>query len=586
MANQGTSLFAHVHSRSTSGSAVSLDGPWRAIIDPYQTGYLGLTGEPTSKGWFRDFKPRHEADRIEYDFDRSMVLQVPGDWNTQSPELHYYEGTLWYRRKFRVDHPEAGRTFVHFGAVNHACRVYFDGEELAYHQGGFGPFAVELTGRIGPGEHSLIVMVDAQRTPDRVPAMRTDWFNFGGLHRSVSIVRVPETFISSAWLTMDRDGRVVGLIECNSPSAGSATVPSEATITIPELGVQLSVPVGERFTIAEEALGDVERWHPGRPTLYDVTFAIPGDQVTEQVGFRTLEVDGTDIIVNGERVFLKGISLHAEGPSGGSRASGPDDAATLLQWAQDLGANFVRLGHYQHDEAMVLEADRRGLLVWAELPVYWGIDWTNDATLANALEQTNELVVRDRCRPSVALWSIANETLPGEERTAFLRALIDRVRELDDTRLVTAALFTLPGQGIETHIDDPLGPFVDVIGVNQYYGWYYGDRADIPNLTWSSEFNKPIIFSELGAGAKAGHHGSPNEIWTEEFQAAVYDAQIAMISKQPDCAGLSPWILKDFRTPLRVLPGIQDGYNRKGLVSEEGERKLAFETLAAWYRTL
>ena len=416
--------------------------------------------------------------------------------------------------------------------------------------------------------------------------MRTDWFNIGGLHRSVSIVRVPETFISSAWLTMDRDGRVVGLIECNSPSAGSAAAPSEATITIPELGVQLSVPVGERFTIAEEALGDVERWHPGRPTLYDVTFAIPGDQVTEQIGFRTLEVDGTDIIVNGERVFLKGISLHAEGPSGGSRASGPDDAATLLQWAQDLGANFVRLGHYQHDEAMVLEADRRGLLVWAELPVYWGIDWTNEATLANALEQTNELVVRDRCRPSVALWSIANETLPGDERTAFLRALIDRVRELDDTRLVTAALFTLPGQGIETHIDDPLGPFVDVIGVNQYYGWYYGDRADIPNLTWSSEFNKPIIFSELGAGAKAGHHGSPNEIWTEEFQAAVYDAQIAMISKQPDCAGLSPWILKDFRTPLRVLPGIQDGYNRKGLVSEEGERKLAFETLAAWYRTL
>ena len=582
MPNQGTSLVTHVRSRTAAGSVASLDGPWRAIIDPYQTGYIGLTGEPTPRGWFRDFKPRTESDRIEYDFDRSMVLQVPSDWNTQHPELHYYEGTLWYRKKFTVNDPEAGRTFVHFGAVNHTCRVYLDGDELAFHQGGFGPFAVELTGRLSPGEHSLILMVDAMRAPDRVPAMRTDWFNFGGVHRSVSLVRVPDTFITSAWLTMDRDGQVVGQIECDGPNAEAV----EATITIAELGVQLSVPTGQRFTIAEEALGDIERWHPGRPTLYDVTFSIPGDQVTEPVGFRTLEVHGTDIVVNGEPVFLKGISLHAEGPSGGRRASGPDDAATLLQWAQDLGANFVRLGHYQHDEAMVAEADRRGLLVWAELPVYWGIDWTNPDTLGNALEQADELVVRDRCHPSVALWSVANETLPGEDRTNFLRALIDRVRELDDTRLITAALFTLPGQGIETHIDDPLGPFIDVIGVNQYYGWYYGDREDIPHLTWSSDFNKPIIFSELGAGAKAGNHGSPTQIWTEEFQAAVYDAQIAMIANQPDCAGLSPWILKDFRTPVRVLPGIQDGYNRKGLVSEEGERKLAFETLAAWYRTL
>ena len=576
-----------MRSRWSAGSVASLNGPWRAIVDPYQTGYIGLTGEPTPRGWFRDFKPRHAGDRVEYDFDRSMVLQVPGDWNTQRPDLYFYEGTLWYRKKFHANDPETGRTFVHFGAVNHTCRVYFDGEELAYHEGGFGPFAVELTGRIGPGEHSLVVMVDATRTAERVPAMRTDWFNFGGLHRDVSLVRVPETFITSAWLTMDSAGQVVGQVDCDGPDAAGL----EATIRIDELGVNLTVPTGQRFTIAEDTLGDYERWHPGRPRLYEATFSIGTattitDQVTESVGFRTLEVRGTDIVVNGEPVFLKGIALHAEGPSGGSRASGPDDAATLLQWAQDLGANFVRLGHYQHDEAMVLEADRRGMLVWAELPVYWGIDWTNPDTLANALEQTNELVVRDRCRASVGLWSVANETLPGEERTAFIRALIDRVRDLDDTRLVTAALFTLPGQGIETHIDDPLGPFVDVIGVNQYYGWYYGDRADIPHLSWSSDVNKPIIFSELGAGAKAGNHGSPTEIWTEEFQSAVYDAQIAMIANQPDCAGLSPWILKDFRTPLRVLPGIQDGYNRKGLVSEEGERKLAFDTLAAWYRTL
>ncbi|HAI65713.1 MAG TPA: beta-glucuronidase, partial [Acidimicrobiaceae bacterium] len=136
------------------------------------------------------------------------------------------------------------------------------------------------------------------------------------------------------------------------------------------------------------------------------------------------------------------------------------------------------------------------------------------------------------------------------------------------------------------HIEDPLGELIDVIGVNQYYGWYYGERADIASKRWTSEWGKPIIFSELGAGAKRGNHGDDGEIWTEEFQAAVYEAQIEMIAANDDCAGLSPWILKDFRTPMRVLPGIQDGYNRKGLVSEEGEKKLAFDVLRSWYASL
>ena len=182
------------------------------------------------------------------------------------------------------------------------------------------------------------------------------------------------------------------------------------------------------------------------------------------------------------------------------------------------------------------------------------------------------------------LWSAANETLPGDGRNTFITAIVERFRELDPTRLTTAALLTLPTNSPATLIDDPLGEVVDVIGVNEYLGWYYGDRDSIPATTWSSTFNKPIVFSELGAGAKFGHHGSEDEIWTEEFQAAVYKAQLEMINRQSECIGLSPWILKDFRTPLRVLPGIQDGYNRKGLVSEEGERKLAFELLADWYK--
>ncbi len=591
-ATTGTTLLTNLRSRRDAGQVQSLGGTWRAIVDPYNTGYVNILGERNTQGFFRDFKPRHVGDRVEYDFDTSLELTVPGDWNTQHPELHFYEGTIWYRRVFDVDSPaiDGERNYLSFGAVNHTSRIFLDGEELATHVGGFGGFAVEVTGKLSPGSHSLVVMVDNRREADRIPAMRTDWWNFGGITRSVELVTVPVSFVRDAWVTMAPDGAIVGGVAANGDLEG-LTVRVEIGSTTVEEGHPAAADRSYEFVDAGNDLG-LERWQPGAPALHPVTFSLVDgagqviDAVTDNVGFRTVRTEGTQIFLNDAPVFCKGISIHGEGPSGGRRAHGPDDATTLLGWAVELGANFVRLGHYQHDEAMVHEADRLGLMVWGELPVYWGIDFGNDAVLANGLEQADELVVRDRSRASVILWSAANETLPGEDRNRFIASLLDRFREVDPTRLVTAALLTLPSNDPVVHIDDPLGQYVDVIGVNQYLGWYYGDRADIPSVRWTSAFGKPMIFSELGAGAKFGRHGEPEEIWTEEFQAALYDAQIEMISAQTECAGMSPWILKDFRTPMRVLPGIQDGYNRKGLVSEEGEKKLAFETLRSFYATL
>lgn len=568
----------------------SLDGQWRIILDPYDTGYINILGERNRQGYFRDFKPRSPADRVEYDFDQSPSLTVPGDWNTQDPSLLYYEGTVWYRHLFDVEKAETAghRTFLHFGAVNHTCRVFLDGLELGTHVGGFGPFSIEVTGKVGSGKHSLVVQVNNRREQNRIPAMRSDWWNFGGITRSVDLIEVPETFLRDAWVTMAADGRIVGGATIDGPAADRSSVLLEF------IGTDTAVEIIDgRFEIAADEAVSFERWAPGRPVLHPIRWSCTsssheqiGDELHDEVGFRTVRVKGNRIYVNENETFLRGISIHGEGPSGGRRASGHDDAETLLGWAEELGANFVRLAHYQHDEHMVREADRRGLLAWCELPVYWGIAFDDESVLANGLAQADELVVRDRSRASVILWSVANETLPGEDRLRFLGALIDRVRTLDRTRLTTAALLTIPSADPALHIDDPLGELIDVVAVNQYLGWYYGDREDIPAVRFSTDFGKPIVFSELGAGAKYGNHGTEDEIWTEEFQAAVYQAQIAMIKAQPDCVGLSPWILKDFRTPLRVLPGIQDGYNRKGLVSEEGEKKLAFSVLKDFYRSL
>ena len=179
-ASAGTVLLTNVLCRSRR----SLDGRWRAIVDPYDWGYVDVLTRRNRRGFFRDEKPRHPLDRVEYDFDSSPELTVPGDWNTQDPSLLYYEGTVWYRTRFDVDQAEAAdvaaqgdRMFLNVGAANHTTRVFLDGEELGTHVGGYGQFAVEVTDRFEVGTHSLVVQVNNRREPDRIPAMRSDWWN-------------------------------------------------------------------------------------------------------------------------------------------------------------------------------------------------------------------------------------------------------------------------------------------------------------------------------------------------------------------------------------------------------------------------
>jgi beta-glucuronidase len=230
-------------------------------------------------------------------------------------------------------------------------------------------------------------------------------------------------------------------------------------------------------------------------------------------------------------------------------------------------------------------ADELGLLVWSEIPTYWRVNWENPETLATARRQLRENMLRDRNRASIVLWSVANETPINDARNAFLRTLIGDVRTLDDSRLVTAALLSKKVDGVQTS-DDPLVADLDVMAINTYTGWYSDDRfPQVAAQTWRLP-GKPLIFSEFGADTLAGYHdrtGDPHK-FSEEFQADYYRATLAMAAKVPQLAGLSPWILKDFRSPRRQHSVFQQGYNRKGLISETGERKLAFEVLAEEYR--
>ncbi len=324
-------------------------------------------------------------------------------------------------------------------------------------------------------------------------------------------------------------------------------------------------------------------WGPGHPKLYTVDMTAGKDRLTDEVGFRTIEVEGTKILLNGQPIFLHGIAIHAEAPFRTGRAYSQADVNQLLDWTQELGANFVRLAHYPHDQRMTRETDRRGILVWSEVPVYWAIHFDDPAVLAKAEQQLGEMIRRDRDKASIAIWSMANETPNTEPRTRFLETMAAKARELDGTRLISAALL-VRADGNTKIVDDPLGKSLDVLGTNEYIGWYEKTPADILKTTWSIAYQKPLIMTEFGAGAVAGRHSDHDARWSEEYQANLYRNQLVMLNKIPQLRGMSPWILMDFRSPMRIYPGIQDDFNRKGLISADGQKKLAFFVLQKAYR--
>jgi beta-glucuronidase len=564
-----SSLIANVGGRTT----VSLDGVWNTIVDPYETGM--------GSRFYENAKPKTKSDLVEYDFDRSPKLRVPGDWNTQRESLLFYEGPVWYQRYFPYQKRAHVRTFLYFGAANYQARLWLNGKKLGEHTGGFTPFNFEVTGQVVEGENSVVVEVDNTRRADGVPARQTDWWNYGGLTRGVKLVEVPETFIEnySLQLAKGRADVLEGWVQFNG-----GTQPNEVTIEIPEIHFKQTSPVNAsrraRFSWPQK----VELWSPEHPKLYRVVISGEADSVADDIGFRTLETRGTQILLNGKPTFLRGICLHEEAPFRSGRAFSDEDDRTLLGWAKDLGANFVRLAHYPHNEEMIRLAERMGLVVWEEVPVYWGIAWQNPATLGNAKSQLDEVVLRDQNRAAVFFWSLSNETPQEPGRLEFLKSLASYARQLDSTRLITSAMNRTENSGSTRNLNDPLGEALDVLGVNEYLGWYEGRPEDADHTNWQTAYQKPLIVSEFGAGAVYGLHGDSETRFSEEYQANLFVHQLGMLQGIPGLAGVTPWVLMDFRSPRRPLPGVQDFYNRKGLISDRGQRKQGFYVLQKFYR--
>jgi len=631
----------------TGRDAQLLNGNWNVIADEHDMGSRGLFG-----GAYYDVpSPRTGMELVEHSFDPRRQLRVPGDWNTQDDRLFRYRDILWYQRDFTASPEEGKRYFLHFDGVNYSANVYLNGKPLATHRGGYVAFNVEVTDALVDGDNFLVVRVDAKLDESTIPTKRgSDFFKYGGITRDVHLVSVPQTFPRQYHLYLDdlKSKQFAGWVQLDGPSAGGR----EITVEIGGAGIRQSARTDDTGRAEFAFNADLNLWSPDNPKLYPVTISSAGHSIEDRIGFRSIKTDGKQILLNGEPVYLRGISLHDESTLKPGVAFERADAEAQLGLIKELNGNFVRLSHYPHNEHTVRLADELGLMVWSEIPIVSMIDWTNEDTLAVALDQIAANLKRDLNRAAIVMWSIANETMPqSPERLAFLKQLADKVRVIDQSgRPVAAALVGdiskefeelikrlvaemlqdpqvddpairahLQGMAarmiggdkeiqavlnseIEIMLQDELGTVVDIIGYNEYLGWYYSaflqrilpvDEGTtrrtvlkiMKDVRFRNAFGKPIIISEFGAGAKKGYKSDkgPGMIWSEEYQARVYEAQVDMIDRSDFVQGMSPWILKDFRSALRSLNGIQDIYNRKGLVSEKGEKKKAYYVLRDFY---
>lgn len=575
VASFAADLIQNVYGRDIQ----SLNGKWAAIPDLYdQGGRMKI---------YENNKPTGKTDFYEYSFEGGMRLNVPGDWNSQSPEMKYYEGTVWYQRTFTAKAEPGTRRFLYFAGVSTRCNIYLNGKKIISHEGSFTPFQIEVTDALKDGENLLVCEVNNNRRVDAIPAMSYDWWNYGGITRDVMLVTVPTQYIADYFVRLEKGKKDVIAL---SVSLSEAVAGKKVTVKIPELKVNCEMTTDAQGKAeASVKVRSLQRWSPESPKLYNIEIASPDDKVTESIGFRNIDTRGTKVFLNDKEIFLRSISFHEEIPQRMGRAFSPADADMLLSEARALGVNTIRLAHYPQNEYIVRKAEQMGFMLWEEIPVWQSIDFTNDVTMGKARTMFDEMLQRDKNRCAVSMWGVANETRPSEARNAFLTRLVSDGRAKDNTRLYVAAFDIVYYQRDKDlfTMEDSFPEQLDLIGVNKYMGWYAPWPKDPKDCHWQVCPDKPLLITEFGGEALYGQSGDETvaSSWSEDYQAKLYRDNIRMFENIPNLCGVSPWILFDFRSPFRFHPANQDGWNRKGLVSDQGMRKKAWYIMRDYYRS-
>lgn len=587
---------------SATRELISLDGLWAFAVDSAKADSV-----ETVDPWTAPLQTTLEA-------------PVPASYNDifTDQAIRDHVGWVWYQRSVRVPRGWAGeRVILRLDSATHEGRVYVDDTLVASHVGGYLPFEADITDLVAPGAtFRLTIGVNNELTNETVPpgVIETradggrrqtyfhDFYNYAGLARSVWLTSRPSVHIDDVTVATEIDG-TAGLVTVETVVAGRADV--RATLR-DAAGTIVGTADGSPASIRVE---DATLWQPGAAYLYDLVLeaVVDGEVVDEYVlpvGIRTVEVRGTEFLINGRPFYFTGFGKHEDSAI---RGKGHDDAYLvhdfqLLDW---IGANSFRTSHYPYAEEVMDFADRHGIVVIDETPAVglnlgliggltgapkqktWSPDTINDRTQAAHANEIRELIARDKNHPSVVMWSIANEPASNEEGAReYFEPLVELTRSLDATRPVTFVNVMMAMAGTDLVAD-----LFDVICLNRYYGWYVLP-GDLPSAevalekelrAWEELYGKPLIMTEYGADTMPGIHSVFDQPWTEEYQVKVLEMFHRVHDRVPALVGEQVWNFADFQTSAAIFR--VDG-NKKGVFTRDRRPKAAAHSLRTRWTAL
>lgn len=566
---------------------MDLCGIWRFQIDAYEDGdRLGYAEEQCDTRFWRE-------------------ARVPCAFDDIAPEMRGYEGVGWFRRTFTLEE-DATLQYValRFEGVNYNAQVWVNGHKAGEHRGGFLRFELPISHIIKEGRNSLAVRVDNTRRKGEVPGLKRGWRPYGGILREVYLIVADPLHLLLPVVVAGADGTLDLQVDALNEHGYSVNARVQVVLHNPEgeplatwLTEPQTLPPGSQATFSLRVKADVVPWSPESPVLYPLYLRLLADgrvtdEIAQHIGFRTIERRGVRLYLNGQPLYLRGFNRHEDTATTGMTPN-PEQTIRDLQHIRSMGCNFVRLCHYPHHPATLDACDRLGLLVMAEIPLYWwdGLAEGEEASQRKwqaARQQLHEMIERDRNHPCIILWSVSNET--AEERPEVAQGnarLVAYAKQMDPTRLAT-------------HVSDrwhrypPHFEQDDVISVNAYPSWGQRciNRQSDYNFSLSTHWwrehpsalherypDRPILITEYGYPA---HEGIRDNALSEDAQTAAILAEYEAFHEPYICGSAiwcyadHPWPEEDFIRYLTTSPF--------GIVTRDRREKAVCEHLRRAFR--
>ena len=532
------------------------------------------------------------------DGDAPVKVALPHTWNAQDGQDGEDDGSYWRGMgSYHLDLPApipGTRQYIEFQGANHVATVYCNGREIGTHRGGFSTFRYDLTEAMTEKEN--ILTVEVTNAPSDVYPQMADFTFFGGLYRPVRLIQVPAAhfdLLKTGTTGLFITPHVAGLVRVDAfpVNAEGCTVRVDLCDASGAV-VATGTAQAEAHTVLKLQVADPHLWN-GRidPYLYTAKATLLDggdemDEVTATFGFRSFHVDSNQgFFLNGKSYPLHGVARHQDRLDMGWAIT-PKEHAEDIALIQEVGANTIRLAHYQHDQVFYDLCDQTGMVIWAEIPFISRFN-PSQAAHDNTISQMTELIAQNYNHPSICFWGISNEiTIGGETEPLYqnlceLNALCKR---LDPSRLTTMAELTMVPMDSE-HVY-----ITDVLSYNHYYGWYMGDVSE--NGPWLDEFHKknpdrPVGISEYGAECILSWHSAKpeNHDYTEEYQAYYHHEMLKTFAQRPYIWSTHVWNMFDFAADARDEGGCK-GRNNKGLVTYDRKiKKDAFYVYKAYWTT-